>query len=472
MSVLIVVLPVSLSVRGSLTEVAKHLFSPSLEKERGYPPPHFGRDAILLSRSDSQDEFISILRNIGINIVDVVKQRGVPNPTTFLGSGRLKELFSSLSLKYGGRVNLAVIDDHASARQIVNIQQSLGLEVWDRLRAILHLFTSRASSIEARTQIRIAQLQADRAVIREVLELEVKGEHMGYGSAGRTAISESLDAIDKELATLRRRRNKHESGHNQHRRHRRRSGAFTIGLVGYTNAGKSTLFTALTGKYADAADRLFATLDTTVGRLLPSPRLLIVDTIGFMDRLPSEALDAFRSTLAEGLDADLTLLVVDASNSPSEIKRKIETSLREISVRSQKIENEVVVALTKSDLASPLEIASARDVVTSLGLPSPISISAFDQSSLKPLVHEFLSILFEAPVHLQLKGDHEIPLAALQSTVHDMGLVIQEYPDENDNNSLVTELWIDSPTLGRLLSKKKPHISLLPKNQFQGCPGG
>ena len=149
-----------------------------------------------------------------------------------------------------------------------------------------------------------------------------RGERAGYGGGGVTALQAVIANVNRELTSLRKRQRKHSKAQAERRRQRTRSGAVTIGIVGYTNAGKSSFFLKMSGKEVLVEDKLFSTLETTVGRLAASPRVLLADTIGFIDNLPNATLDAFRATLSEALECDMLMVLVDATDSEDEFRRK------------------------------------------------------------------------------------------------------------------------------------------------------
>ncbi len=226
---------------------------------------HAGRRAVLLVRGDEDtSEFVDLAATMGIVIVEVVKQRGREDPRTYLGRGRLDEVADLLQSAPSGHawkgVDLVLFHANATPRQLVAMSTVLDVEVWDRVRLLLALFTAHAASVEARTQVRIARLRSDRTVLREVISQETTGERAGYGGAGATGATEVLVALGREIEGLRRRLQRHARAQSERRRQRTRSGARTVGLAGYTNAGKSSLFRALSGKSVLVEDRLFSTL--------------------------------------------------------------------------------------------------------------------------------------------------------------------------------------------------------------------
>ena len=299
---------------------------------------HEGRKALLLVRgNEDTTEFESLVSTMGISIVESIFQPGSPDAKGYFGRGRLQDISDELRLRVEGHpwrdVDLVLIHTNATPRQLVAVSDAAKVEVWDRVRLLLSLFTAHANSLEARTQVRIARLQSDRTVLRELANQTTTGERAGYGGGGVTALQAVIANVNRELTSLRRRQNKHSKAQAERRRQRTRSGALTVGIAGYTNAGKSSFFLKMSGKDVLVEDKLFSTLETTVGRLAASPRILLADTIGFIDNLPNATLDAFRATLSEALECDMLMLLVDATDGVEEFERKISATQREINTR-------------------------------------------------------------------------------------------------------------------------------------------
>ena len=365
---------------------------------------HEGRKAVLLVRDGDPRELKALAETMKIEIVEIIHQPGAPDPQGYFGKGRLQDVADELNTRIKGhlweKVDLVIIHENASPRQLVNIGNSLKTEVWDRVRLLLALFTSHASSVEARTQVRIAQLQADRTVLRELANQATTGERAGYGGAGSTALQAIIDNMNRELSHLRKRQKKHAMAQSERRKQRSKGGAMTVGLAGYTNAGKSSLFLSLSGKEVLVKDKLFSTLETTIGRMEASPRVLLADTIGFIDHLPASTLDAFRATLAEALESDLLLILADVSDHPEELERKLFTSRNEVFTRfyGEEIDEEfpwqsvdtsmvhhVLTVLTKCDQATEAQKEEGRATVAALGLPEPILISSHTGEGMQEL---------------------------------------------------------------------------------------
>ena len=184
---------------------------------------HEGRHALLLVRGEEDtSEFEALVATMGILVVEKINQKGSSDPRSYFGKGRLQDVAderkSAIKEHPWGKVDLVLIHTNATPRQLVNISQTIGLELWDRVRLLLSLFTSHASSVEARTQVRIAQLQSDRTVLRELMHQQTTGERAGYGGGGVTALQNVLANVGRELANLRRRQIRQTNAQREHRR--------------------------------------------------------------------------------------------------------------------------------------------------------------------------------------------------------------------------------------------------------------
>jgi len=426
---------------------------------------HAGRRAVLLVRGDEDtSEFVDLAATMGIVIVEVVKQRGREDPRTYLGRGRLDEVADLLRSAPVGHawkgVDLVLFHANATPRQLVAMSTVLDVEVWDRVRLLLALFTAHAASVEARTQVRIARLRSDRTVLREVISQETTGERAGYGGAGATGATEVLVALGREIEGLRRRLQRHARAQSERRRQRTRSGARTVGLAGYTNAGKSSLFRALSGKSVLVEDRLFSTLETTVGRMEASPRVLLADTIGFIDALPSETLEAFRATLAEALECDLLLLMADASDEGDELLRRLSTSIREVQDRLEDEDVDVMVVMTKVDLIDADQRALVTDLVAEVGLHDLHFVSSHTGEGMTALRDAILTRLHGPArvVRIGPPADGGRPIAALEDAVRKAGLVL-ERRDVGEAVDLL--LWCDGADLERLMAHEPNRLTVV-----------
>lgn len=267
----------------------------------------------------SLDELASLAQTAGFRSVErVVVRRKALDPALFIGSGKAQELKALLASTGAEAV---VFDQALGAAQQRNLARLLGVDVLDRTHVILDIFAQRAQSHEGKLQVELARLQylSTRLVGRwSHLERQRGGAGL-RGGPGETQMELDRRMIGERIKTVRQRLTKLKQQRGTQQRRRHRQGTFRVALVGYTNAGKSTLFNALVKARAYAADQLFATLDTTTRQMfLPDAMrsVALSDTVGFIRDLPHDLVEAFEATLDEAATADLLLHVVDGA-SPS-----------------------------------------------------------------------------------------------------------------------------------------------------------
>ena len=272
--------------------------------------PHFGK-----LEDDVLEEFTDLARSAGASIAATVTARiDRPNPAILVGTGKLEEIQDAAD---ASGADLVLVNHTLSPGQERNLEKLLGRRVIDRTGLILDIFAQRAHSHEGKLQVELAQLRyiATR-LVRGWTHLErQRGGSIGLRGPGETQLETDRRLLQKRVEQLQKKLDKVEVQRTQMRRARVRSELPRVALVGYTNAGKSTLFNALAGAEAYAADQLFATLDPTVRRIaLSGGNVVLADTVGFVRDLPHELVAAFRSTLSEAREADLLLHVVDAAD--------------------------------------------------------------------------------------------------------------------------------------------------------------
>jgi GTP-binding protein HflX len=265
--------------------------------------------------ADELGEFDALARSAGaIPVATITGSRRSPEPRYFIGSGKAAEVRDRAQ---AGAAELVLVDHELSPSQERNLEKLTGRRVLDRTGLILDIFATRARSAEGKLEVELAQLRhlATR-LVRGWTHLERQKGGIGLRGPGETQLETDRRLIGKRIRTLTAKLEKLAQRRDTGRQVRKRVPVPGVALIGYTNAGKSTLFRALTGADAYVADQLFATLDPTVRRLrLPhTPDIVVADTVGFVRDLPHELVAAFRSTLMEAREADLLLHVIDCAD--------------------------------------------------------------------------------------------------------------------------------------------------------------
>ena len=263
----------------------------------------------------SMEEIKSLTMTARGQVFEVITQkRDQPHPATYLGSGKIAEV---IDIVEGEEIELIIANDELSASQMRNIQERTGVSIIDRSQLILDIFASRATSSEGKLQVELAQYQYLLPRLHgQGLALSRLAGGIGTRGPGETKLESDRRHINRRIDEIKRRLKTVVNQREQYRKRRRLNYSFNIAIVGYTNAGKSTLFNRLTKSDSFEEDQLFATLDPMSRKLkLPSGLMpIITDTVGFMQDLPTELIASFRSTLEEVQEADLIYHVVDASH--------------------------------------------------------------------------------------------------------------------------------------------------------------
>lgn len=282
--------------------------------------PNAGERAILVhlnlqaDRQEDLNELQELARSAGASTVHVVTaSRQRPDPKFFVGSGKVEEIRGAIAEH---QADLLIVNHPLSPSQQRNLEKALEISVVDRNGLILDIFAQRAQSFEGKLQVELAQLKhLSTRLIRGWTHLERQKGGIGLRGPGETQLETDRRLLAVRIRQIQQRLEKVERQRHQGRSKRKKAEIPTVSLVGYTNAGKSTLFNTLTGAGAYAADQLFATLDPTL-RQLPldnGGEIILADTVGFIRHLPHELVAAFRSTLQEASEADLLLHVIDAA---------------------------------------------------------------------------------------------------------------------------------------------------------------
>lgn len=346
----------------------------------------------LLNASDSLDELARLADTAGVTVVDKLKQElKRPHPATLIGSGKIEEV-KLLVQQHGA--NLVIFDDELTPAQQRNLEKGLGVRIIDRTQLILDIFAQRAQSREGKIQVELAQLKylLPRLVVGQNSAFSRLAGGIGGRGPGETKLEtdrrrvrDRINRLEKEIEHLRQRRQ-------ERRKERTRREFPVVSIVGYTNAGKSTLLNTLTSSRVLAEQRMFATLDPT-SRHLRLPRdqeVIINDTVGFIRDLPPSLIAAFRATIEEISDSDLLLHLVDASSPRWE--QQIE-SVDRILTELQFGQIPRVVVFNKADLLGADELEAILRQTSQGGARDVVALSALDAATLGPLIERIGAIL-------------------------------------------------------------------------------
>ena len=336
---------------------------------------------------DQMVELADLTRTAGAEVVgtDIQRRSGV-DPAHFIGMGKVDEL---REMRQEGAFDVVICNDDLSPRQQRNLERELKVRVLDRTEVILDIFAQHARTHEGRLQVEAARLHhmLPRLIGSYAYDRQVGGRRGGVGArggAGEQQIEVERRRIRKRMRDLEREIEQVRSQRHQQRTGRRSAELETAAIVGYTNAGKSTLLNALTGASVQAEQRVFATLDPTTRRLgLPTGReVLLTDTVGFIQKLPTDLVAAFRATLEEVTEADLIIQVLDVSSSTVlDQAATVEKVLGDLGAADKPR----VVVLNKVDLLGPSARRRAIGDVTSR-YPGAVAISATRRTGFSELL--------------------------------------------------------------------------------------
>jgi len=346
----------------------------------------------------SMDELAGLAEAAGADVVlRVLQERPKPDSSTFLGAGKIKSLAASCDEM---RVDVVIFDNELTPAQLRQIEEEVGRKIIDRTQLILDIFARRAKTREGKLQVELAQLKyllprlvgAGAALSRLGGGIGTRGPGETKLETDRRRIRTRIHAVSGDIEEVRKRRS-------QLRERRHKASVPTVALVGYTNAGKTTLFNALTHAGAVASDALFVTLDPLVRQVrLPDNReLLVSDTVGFIDRLPHALVAAFRATLEEVADADLILHVIDASAVDRE--RRMD-AVRRVLEEVDALDVPMLEVYNKVDALTPDERRRLAEQD-----PSALLISALTGEGIEDLVETVTSRLALDVVRMTLTFD-------------------------------------------------------------------
>jgi GTPase len=348
---------------------------------------------ILVTYPDSfrLEEAKSLVESLQNKIIKVFTQRYLDRAEYGMGSGKAEDIKHFVKEHSEDEIQQLIVDEHLSTRQIHNLEKLTELQVIDRERLILNIFSSRATTTESKLQIELAEIKYQFPRVREASKIIAHSESPGKGGMGEYVVDVKLRELKRQMSFIQQKleyaRRKRELYHRQ----RMETNLPVVSLIGYTSSGKTTLFNLLTKSNKEVSDDLFTTLSTTTRSLKlnnnnknnNNSKVLLVDTIGFISRLPHYMFDAFKSTLEESLGADLILLLIDSSEEMQDIGMKYSscwTVLGELDVDKSK----VYVVLTKYDDKN-MQSEKIKEIANNLELSNPMVISSKDGYGIRKL---------------------------------------------------------------------------------------
>ncbi|MDN3556681.1 ribosome rescue GTPase HflX [Halomonas maura] len=401
--------------------------------------PDAGETAVLV-HVDFQDEheredpgeFLELVRSAGAEPATLLSgSRGRPDPRSFIGSGKVEELREALAVH---DAELVIFNHALSPSQERNLEQSLKCRVLDRTGLILDIFAQRARTHEGKLQVELAQLEyMSTRLVRGWTHLERQKGGIGLRGPGETQLETDRRLLRGRIKAIHKRLDKVRSQRSQNRRARSRAEIPSVSLVGYTNAGKSTLFNALTASRVYAADQLFATLDPTLRRLEVEDvgPVVLADTVGFIRHLPHKLVEAFQATLQEAAEASLLVHVIDAADPDRELNvDQVEGVLDEIGA----LDVPTLKVMNKIDLLD----SAPRIERDGEGRPEVVWLSARQDRGLELLEQALSECLADDII------DFDVTLAPeqgrLRAGLHELGAVREERFDDQGRTLLEVRL--------------------------------
>ncbi|MDH5435663.1 MAG: GTPase HflX [Gammaproteobacteria bacterium] len=402
--------------------------------------PQTGERAILVhlefpfaAQREELDEFRELAVSAGaIPVAVVVGSRKAPDPKFFVGTGKVAEIRDAI---INEEAEIVLFNHALSPAQERNLERELKCRVLDRTGLILDIFAQRAQTHEGKLQVELAQLvHMSTRLVRGWTHLERQKGGIGLRGPGETQLETDRRLLNDRIKQINKRLDKVKKQRDQGRRSRRRADIPTVSLVGYTNAGKSTLFNRLSGSEVFAADQLFATLDPTLRRLeLPTGQpVIIADTVGFIRHLPHDLVAAFRSTLEETCQADVLLHIIDAHDDERQMHvEQVNEVLKEIGA-------EDVYQIQVYNKVDLIDEASARIERDNNNKVLRVWVSAATGEGVDLLQQALAEVFQEEVFHEWIRlgpGD-----GRLRSRLFDMGAIRNERFDDEGNWLLEIEL--------------------------------
>lgn len=357
------------------------------------------KTSILISLDDSTSEIIQLANTLGYNILkEFIQHRTNPDVNYYIGCGKVNEIKEFLE-EAEEPVDLVIVNGELKPSQWFSLEKKLKTNVYDRIRLILAIFEEHAERREALLQVKLAQLQYERPYVRELIHRTKAGEHPGLMAGGEYQVDDYYEMIKRQSKKIREDLQKIRQNRELQRQTRSKSGFYSISLAGYTNTGKSSLMNLLSGEKVKVEEQLFSTLSTTTRSIMKKNKekkipILLTDTVGFIENLPSCIIDAFHSTLEEIELADVVVLVVDSSEAKEIVEKKLHVSLNEL--RNIGVSAPIIIVLNKIDLIDNKSLEILKKYLQQTGIIEDhaiVDISVKEQKNIESLLQTILELL-------------------------------------------------------------------------------
>lgn len=397
---------------------------------------------------DDLNEFQLLAKSAQVEIAaTITTSRATPQAKYFIGQGKAEEIAQAVQTY---NANVILVNHCLTPAQTRNLEALCECRVVDRTGLILDIFAQRARSHEGKLQVELAQLKhLSTRLVRRKTGLDQQKGAVGLRGPGETQLESDRRLIKVRIAQLQNRLNKVEKQRNQNRQTRKKADIPTLSLVGYTNAGKSTLFNVLTNAEVYAADQLFATLDPTLRRLTIQDigATILADTVGFIRELPHDLVSAFKSTLQETTEASLLLHVVDCTDT-----RKLD-NIQAVNEVLQEIQADSVPTLLVYNKIDQVENLAPHIEYDEQNRPIAVYISAHQQQGIELLTDAIRQRLSKNMLHLRLNLPPQE--GQIRHWLYEMGCIRQEQISEQ--GEFLLEINLEQSEWKKLL-KKRPHL--------------
>lgn len=382
--------------------------STDLEVEDTYSSPS-GKKVILVTYPDefTKNEAVGLVQAAGFQISNLLTQKNLSHKQYGVGAGKAEEI---RDLAENEKTEMIIIDERLSSGQAHNLAKFCHQQVIDRERLILDIFNSRATTTEAKLQVKLAELKYEIPRAREAVRVSLKGEQAGFMGMGEYAVDIKFRALKRQMALIQKKLEDARRRRQLFKTSRERLNLPFVSLAGYTSSGKTTLFNRLVSENKQESPNLFTTLTTTTRGFEPvsGKKVLLSDTVGFISRLPTYMVEAFKSTLEELTYADLILLVLDSSEPINDIQIKYR-SCREVLDQLHINPVKILCVMNKIDLI-PNELVAERSSIVR-DLPT-ISISAKTGEGTKKLRARIVQTVYD-------EGEYASPAVPTDEIVSD-----------------------------------------------------